>query len=188
MSTIKEIRKVTGLSQYQIASWLGVSRSLVQLVEKGERSLPKNASDKLYAMNMFTEQVKGSTPEDQEIPLNKSTREKIALQHKRKMERYLHKATGLQIQLKKIKATRPQAFSRLALIQELRNNNTEWFTKTAQDNKYLELMQWFTENHIAAEKFEEPEILQDRINTLLAYAEIHKKHWNQLADEEPGDK
>ncbi len=54
MSTEKIVREYFGWSQEHLAFYLSVSRSLVKLVEAGERSLPLAAFTKLTHLYLFT--------------------------------------------------------------------------------------------------------------------------------------
>jgi transcriptional regulator with XRE-family HTH domain len=52
MKGLKNIREKLGLSQQDMAHWLGISRSLVTLVELGSRSLPSAALIKLSELEI----------------------------------------------------------------------------------------------------------------------------------------
>lgn len=61
MNLLKEIRYRYGLSQYQLANFLHISRSLIYFAEKGTRSLPVDALTKLNRLFTFIESVKKET-------------------------------------------------------------------------------------------------------------------------------
>lgn len=53
MNNLKKIRENFGLSQQQVAYWLGVSRSLVEHYERGIRNLPAHALLQLSKLEMM---------------------------------------------------------------------------------------------------------------------------------------
>jgi transcriptional regulator with XRE-family HTH domain len=55
MENIREIRRAIGLSQHELADMLGLSRSLLSLVETGHRRLPTSALLRLTEMRISTE-------------------------------------------------------------------------------------------------------------------------------------
>ena len=56
MENIREIRKAIGLSQHELADMLGLSRSLLSLVETGQRHMPTSALLRLTQLRISTEQ------------------------------------------------------------------------------------------------------------------------------------
>ena len=53
MNNLKKIRENFGLSQQQVAYWLGISRSLVEHYERGIRNLPAHALLQLAKLEMM---------------------------------------------------------------------------------------------------------------------------------------
>ncbi len=53
MSSLKKIREKFGISQQQVAHWLGISRSLAEHYENGTRSLPTKALLQLAKLEMM---------------------------------------------------------------------------------------------------------------------------------------
>ncbi|MFN8248819.1 MAG: helix-turn-helix transcriptional regulator [Ferruginibacter sp.] len=172
MLIIKEIRVKTGISQYKLAEWLGISRSLVKLAEKGERSLPHNALMKLMAMQQGLGQVKAdNTVEDNQSKYAKE----LASHHKRKMEIHQYKATGAKLKLKKLEKLQASTQTRYALTDILSKADSKGFSKTAYDQKWIEFTKWFAAGKISKDQLLKLAMLKDKMDTELAYAEVHRK-------------
>ena len=181
MNTLKKLRKQTGFSQYKIADWLGISRSYINMAERGLRELPKEASDKLLAVLLFIEKNKGAGKISISPGLHdKNGQEKMAKlaeQHQKKMERCLFNVRGLQIRLNKLKKKHEAIDARFIFLDALHATEIK---KTAFDRKWIEFMNSFTKEQ-PAKSYTEQQILQDRIDLLSAYAEIHKKHFQKFS-------
>ncbi|MFT3910318.1 MAG: transcriptional regulator [Ferruginibacter sp.] len=63
MSSLKNIREKFGISQEDAASWLGISRSLVALYERGIRNLPTHALLQLGRLEMMVVEFEKDDPE-----------------------------------------------------------------------------------------------------------------------------
>ena len=180
MGAINDIMELTGLSQARMAAWLGVSKSLVQLAEKGERSLPTAATVKLSAMLLVMEQVKKAGKEKKRDEIAFTNPAKLALLHKKKEKFHQQSALALQVKLQKLKALRPKLEARLALIDVLKNLEVKWYKATARDNKWIEHAEWNSKERLPATGLEQQELLQDKIEVHMAYAELHKKRWERF--------
>jgi len=175
MSILKEIRELTGLSQKQLAEWLGVSKSLVQFAENGQRNLPKEASAKLIAMTLPLQDLKDAAKANRSTAAVAFTNPaKLALHHKRKMTFHRRSAHALQQQLDKLTLRHPKLRARLALFDAMKKVDTASYKATDRDNTWLELMEWFSQDRIPATGPEEQELLRDKIEVHLAYAEVHR--------------
>ncbi|HAO45448.1 MAG TPA: hypothetical protein DCQ97_00880 [Chitinophagaceae bacterium] len=175
MSSIQQVRELTGLSQSQLAVWLGVSKSLVQFAEKGQRSLPQAALLKLSALVALAEGLKKEVravarPGDRLI----SNPGKLAARHKKKEEFHESSARALERQLLISKKKHPQLDNRLALFHALRNDAPEWYSVTEADITWMELTEWFSRDRMPLTGLEQQELLQDKIDMHLAYARLHR--------------
>ena len=100
MNAIKEIRKNYKLSQMQLAIYLGVSRSLLALVETGRRDLPMYAFKRFNTLAMAYEPIlKGKVAVSSET--NISSKEKLAIRKslKKRLQALTKKASHLQHKL-----------------------------------------------------------------------------------------
>ncbi len=175
MSSIREIRELTGLSHKQLAEWLGVSKSLIWYAETGERSLPQAALLKLSALVALAEglkkEVKAVARPGEKLVSNPA---KLAALHKKKEAVHLGSAQSLQAQLQKLKVRHPQLDTRLALFDALRNDAPEWYAATDADITWMELTEWFSRDRMPLTGLEQQELLQDKIDMHLAYARLHR--------------
>jgi len=175
MSSIREIRDLTGISQAKLADWLNVSKSLVQFAETGERSLPHAAQMKVNALTVLIQGLKTET-----TALNRngarliSNPAKLAARHRKKEGFHRRSAVALQGQLLKLKKKHPQLNTRLALFEALRQDAPDWYRVTDADITWMELTEWFSRDRMSFTGLEQQELLQDKIEMHLAYAEIHR--------------
>ena len=176
MSDLKQIRQITGLSQAAMAGWLGVSESLVQFVETGERSLPSEANRKMAAMLRLSEQVKNTATPAKEGPALGSP-VKLAERHRKKMAFYQRSAAGLRIKLTRLRQVNQRLNTRMALLEAMKNSEFEWYSASPGDKKRMEYIEWFSNERLPRSGPEEQELLEDKIETNLAYAELHRKRW-----------
>lgn len=175
MSAITEIRELTGLSHAQLAEWLAVSKSLIIYAEKGDRYLPSRASQKLNAMILLVQQLKQETAKaGKPAKETYSNPAKLAARHKQKMEYHRRSALGLQIQLRRLKARHPQLNARYALFDAMKNADFDWYRASAGDKTWMEMIEWFGDEKLSATGLEQQELLQDKIEMHLAYAELHR--------------
>jgi len=176
MSSIREIRELTGLSHAQLAGWLGVSKSLIWYAETGERSLPTEAHLKLTAMALLVQGLKKNSTAAPAHPGERliSNPAKLAARHKKKMEFHRRSAGALQQQLQKVKAKHPQLDTRLALFDALKNDPPAWYRASETDKTWMEMTEWFSRDRMLFTGLEQQELLQDKIDMHLAYAEVHR--------------
>ncbi len=176
MSSIREIREFTGLSHKQLADWLGVSKSLVWYAETGGRNLPAAARLKLNALVLLLQGLKaGSTTPvapGQRLVSNPAL---LAERHRQKEAFHRRSAAALQRQLSKLQTKRPQLNTRLALFEALRHEAPHWYRVTDADTTWMELTEWFTRDRMPLTGLEQQELLQDKIDTHLASAELHRQ-------------
>ena len=176
MSSIREIREFAGLSHKQLAEWLGVSKSLVWYAETGGRSLPQAALLKLGAMTVL---IQGLKNERQALTRPGERRVgnpgKLAARHKKKEAFHRSSAAALQVRLNTLRKKHPQLDARLALFEALRNKAPHWYRVTDVDTTWMELTEWFTRDRMPLTGLEQQELLQDKIDTHLASAELHRQ-------------
>lgn len=182
---IAEIRKLTGLSHQQLASWLGVSRTMVQFAENYERSLTGEASHKLTLLALPLEEVKaaaqsfGYAQEESAAPLPCSNPAAFAGIHKKKMNDHLYLAEGLRLKLGPLLKRHRQLVNSLALLDAMQQLNGQLYRSTAADKKIAG--EFRQENEKALNKLvEKIELLQVKLETHLAYAALHSKLYEKF--------
>ena len=175
MSIIREIRQLTGLSQEKLADWLGVSKSMLQFAEKGERNLPGAASHKLIALIQPVQQLKESVTAIRPGPVPFTRPANLAQKHRKKMALHLRTAERLQQQLDALQVKHPKFATRLALLELVKTIDTALYTATEGDKKWAEMMEWFSNERMPGDGTEERELLHDKIDTHQAYAELHRQ-------------
>ncbi len=179
MHELKVIREMTGLSQQAIAAWLNVSRSLVYMVEQGKRSLPGEAHFKLVSMmvKLMDKQQPGEIAKirfTDPIPL--------AELHKKKMAKHRKLATSLQGQLEKLQRSNPRLQFRLKLFELMKESDGPGYSSKEADQKFIEMTEWFTHQKLPKSGIEEQELLQDKIDSHLAYADLHQERWRMYVE------
>jgi hypothetical protein len=132
-------------------------------------------------MLLLAQQIKTAGKDSMAGETNFSDSIKLAKKHKRKIEFHQKSAAALQAQLAKIKSMHPQVNSRLALLEALKNNSIEWYSTTEQDKTWIKFTEWFSKERISKTGLEEQELLKDKIEVHLAYAEVHKKQLEKFA-------
>lgn len=172
MEALKEIRELIGLSQQKMADWLNVSRSLVYLVERGERELPEKANYKFLAMLSKLEQIKQKTGVGKTALVSAG---KLAELHQKEMEKHRQQAVKLQGRLRKLQGSNTYLQSRLALFDIMKDHEAQGYKTTDADKKFIEFMEWFTNQELPPTAIEQQELLQDKIDTHLAYADLHQQ-------------
>lgn len=180
MSTIKEIRILTGLSHEKLAAWLGVSKSMVQFAEKGDRMLNGNASKKLTQLAVPVQQLKKTIKISQGkgAAVHSSSLD-LATRHQKKMDHHLLAAEKLQQEVNRLELQRIKLTTRLALLDIMKNLDSESYKSTKPDKQIVELLEFFGSGRMAA-GIKKQELLQDKINTHLSYAAIHKVAWKRF--------
>lgn len=96
VTALKHIRKKLGIRQQRMAEYLGVSRSLIAMVEAGQRVLPPGAYQKLVSLELqLAQQAASARPmvegRDKEILSVLQKREKECLRQLRVLQRKLEK-------------------------------------------------------------------------------------------------
>ncbi len=177
MRSLLEIRKKTGLSQQQLADYLGISRSLVAMAEKSLRDLPKTALSKLTAMeNVIStaEKNKKAIPETADEKITK----KIKSFHQIKMEDHLFRAKMLQRRLAAMLKSNEQADVKLKLIDGL-SKKTAQTQKNKFDDHWLEYHDQKGRKKIF-KNFHVIQMLTLDIEVQLGYAAVHEKILNKI--------
>ena len=176
---IAEIRKLTGLSHQKLGDWLGVSRSMVEAAEKYRRSLTGKASHKLVMLALTVQQLKDAQEAMPAAPATCSHPEKFADLHKKKMDDHLYLAEGLRLQLEPMLKRHRQLLNSLVLLNAMKEINGELYRSTATDKKIAGHI--LDEQEEALPKMvENIELLQDKLELHLAYAEVHKKCFDKF--------
>lgn len=183
MDILKMIRQKTGISQYRMAECLGVSRSLINLAEKGLRSLPPEASMRALALiHTINQNETTATNEKKTAAPSENKWEKIsslADEHYGKMKDYQFKATMLERKLDKIKNRNLQVTTRQEMVNALKEN-FPFIRKKGIDDAWLAYQEVIIKQHIITSDTEE-ERLQAEIEVLLAYAAAHEIQWEKFS-------
>lgn len=104
MKTFKHIRIGMGLSQLKLATYLGVSRSLVYFVEKGLRSLPSPALLKFAQLELKFNELKGSIPfSAEDFEKEQEQQRAQVINYMREKERLINRSNSLRIRLEKMR-------------------------------------------------------------------------------------
>ena len=129
MNWIKEIRERTGLSQYKLSLYLGVSRSLIGHSELNTRTLPTDAVLKLMALTKTWDEAiekirtdKGSSADSKYEASEEKQRERAITGYTRKLSDYNYKLILLQRRLQEMKKNYQQSQSLLDTTATLLNN------------------------------------------------------------------
>jgi transcriptional regulator with XRE-family HTH domain len=185
MNSLKEIREKTGWSQYRLAEYLGVSRSLVNLAEKGLRTLP---TETLIKVSVIALQLYENEKLNEKGPANKAHDEEaakelkiLAAHHKKKMEDLQYKISVLQVQLGEISNLNRQASSRLTLIETLKKGKAKFQNKTIRDDKWLAWQDLDTQSYIQKKGMAKQLRLENEITVLSGYAAVHETQWMELS-------
>ncbi len=173
MNVISEIRTLTGLSFTKLAEWLGVSRSLLQFAENGERSLPSAITIKLSSIYLLLLELQKENPGKQEMLIINPG--KLAMQHHKKAVYHERTAATLRQQLKKLEAKHPQLDTRLRLIAALQNQRSSMYKITARDEYWLSFAEWFSKEQLRSAGQEAQEQLRDKIEMHETYAALHRE-------------
>ena len=123
MNYLLKLRKDNGLTQQDLAGYLGVSRGLISLVEKGLRELPKEAQKKLANIeNVIALDDLGKQMEMESVTLDQEATRQLKDYHKMKAEDYLYKAEGLRLQLEALLKSRKKTGAKFKLVKGLKRN------------------------------------------------------------------
>lgn len=183
---IREIRKLTGLSYDQLGAWLGVSKSLVQFAEGGRRKLSDEAAKKLSLLSATMKQQQRATAKKSPgLPVY-SHPAAFAQQHQRKMEHHQYQATQLQRQIKLLLQQHTLLSNRAGLLQAMQNIDTPVRSRgaKAKHTHITGLLEFFGQDKLAAVNHK-LELLQDKLATHLAYADLHRKRWKEFKNMKP---
>lgn len=163
---ITEIRKKTGISQYQLALYLGVSRSLINLVERGDRDLHGLASEKLtflYIQLLETEKQQKESKNNSDPSPSPAWMDEQVIFHKNKIRDYTLKILQLEKRIKKTNVQFVKNETKLNLLSNAesmkgklsRKNSADdlWFTfLTAKANQQKKLSGMDTTQSLEMEK------------------------------------
>ena len=172
MNSILRLRKKCGLSQQAVADYIGVSRSLVNLAEKGLRELPKAALIKLGEL----EKIAGAAEFDKQSAtehLDKKLSKELKDYHKFKIEEYLYRAEGLKRQVVALSNSHKKTGAKLKLVNGLAKSNSKTGKNKAEHiwTKYHEQQ---SSGKLSKYNATMDMLIQDT-EVLLGYAAVHEK-------------
>jgi len=128
MSSLKMIRSTFGISQQQVAHWLGISRSLAEHYEHGIRSLPTHALVKLSRLQIMIsdfEKVHGrveQTNAEESLKTSMNNPAELPTSPDPILSRELDKTERLHRQLSIYKSKHAVLQQQLMLIQNIMDN------------------------------------------------------------------
>ncbi len=184
MSALREIRQKTGLSQYEMASALQVSRSLIYLAEKGQRELPRPARMKLYEMTASVNNPDQMNPSLLEQPTRSAKRtadiETMITRNKADMDRCRLNAETLKSKMTLIQKKHEQMVSRLLLLRAVSGENTvKGFSDEGPDKDWITGMNVIANYELAKIDEWAQEKIKDEIELMEACEKIHRRHWKK---------
>ena len=180
MNDFKETREQAGLSLAAMASLLGMSKSMVFKIEKGKRHLSYNQIVKLSALQEHLAQISTTDKKAKTGRVAFTNTGKLAELHKSKMESHRKLAAGCKKELEKLRQAMPILEKHASLRELVKNLEIPGHKRTKGDEILLEIMELSSKKPGAL--LAEQEILQDKIDTHLAYADLHEAKWKEYLD------
>jgi len=174
MRVISEVRQLTGLSHKHLAEWLGVSRSLVQFAEKGERSLPTDTLMKLKSILSTLKQLAKETREKPKTPVlgNPSALAKL---HRKKISLHENAATSLRWQLRKLEKKNSKLKARGDLFAAIKEQRSDSFKLNKHDETWIGFAEFFLQIDLKKTGQEKQDLLREKIEMHEAYAALHRE-------------
>lgn len=123
MKTTVVIRKKLGLSQYQLAHYLGITRSLLVMYETGKRDLPTSALVQLAVLELFLNQ--SEIKSNLSVPLSAIQIEEIEIEMSQLQKKNEFKQIQLKKQLEALEKKELQKQNLQALVQHLLATSTD---------------------------------------------------------------
>ena len=141
---MKAIRKTFGLTQKELAGFLGLTRSQLSVAESAGRRLPEDAAVKCSRLMHAVTVKKGL----QQLPaIQKTQQQELQEKLRNRKNQAALKATQLRYQLKKMKAACQQCTNALLAVQELLPGVPE-DRKGKRERLWLELLQLTANNKL----------------------------------------
>ena len=128
MSSLKNIREKFGISQQQVAHWLGISRSLAEHYERGIRSLPTHALLQLAKLELVLAEFEKNVPGDTGLGKANSDlllADDVALPLHPKLAFQLDKAERLQQQLSVLQSRHAVLQQQMMLIKKMMDSGND---------------------------------------------------------------
>lgn len=172
MNSILRLRKKSGLSQQAVADYIGVSRSLVNLAEKGLRELPQKARIKLEELEKIAGMVEFDKKSAIELLDAKATKE-LKDYHKFKIEEYLYRAEGLKRQVVALSQGHQRTSAKLKFVNGLAKSNAKTGKRRA-DHIWAEYHEQQSSEKLSKYNATMEMLIQDT-EVLLGYAAVHEK-------------
>lgn len=118
---MKAIRKNLHLTQRELAGLLGVSNSVIALYERGQRSLPSKATEKLVALQLLFQQTgqQRSTPHYKVTSRQQAQLLKVEKMLKAHAQRAAAKALHTSQVLSRMQDRYQQQLKKMELVQQL---------------------------------------------------------------------
>ena len=176
MNSLKRLRLQTGFSQYEMAGCFGISRSMINMIERDVREFAGDAGKKHTNILLYLEQA--ISPVQKEHEWDNTDLEKFGEQAKiyqKKLEGHEYNIASMKIQLRKMKAMHELLLSKLNFIAGIENVVYPLYEKSSADDKWIDFHRSSTERKISRYDFVQQQILEDKIDIELTLADIHKK-------------
>lgn len=174
MNQVVHVRHKVGLTQHQMAQYLSVSYSLLAMYEKGLRSLPLAALQKMGDLELFLLQPPAQKPVDPAHLQRRETKVKALLQ--RQALELEYKTAVAQRQLANTQKKYGEQMLLLSFIDHLKTTGNSKPSHTAWQN-----MMELQANEIVEEHgLHKQELLEMEISGLQMQAELVKKRQMQM--------
>jgi transcriptional regulator with XRE-family HTH domain len=170
MELIKEVRRLYGFTQEQLADFLAVSKGLLAMAETGKRELPTAAWLKLNRLYQHTINLPaaGAGKKYEALFAKQQAAAAAALQnHARKCSL---EAIVLQDKLARLKKNHSQAVNTLYLLAGLREELPEDTNIAKRNMLWIDMVEASTCKRLESCGEEEQQLLQFKIDTLQKQA------------------
>ena len=181
MNELKELREQAGLSLAAFANLFGISKSMMFKLEKGKCRLSTKQAFKYKAIYDHLQQNFAAGKKSKAGRVEITDTIKLAELHRKKMESHRKLAASCKKELEKMQQAMPVYEKQLALREYVKHVDIPGYVRTRGDELREEIIE------LQAKKppvilTAELELLQDKIDTHLAYADLHEQRWGMYAE------
>ncbi len=182
---ITEIRDKTGLSQSQLALYLGVSRGMVNLVERGERELSGEAANKLsfLYLQLIQNEQKANKVNTKEKPLpSEKWKSQQTTFHNNRILEYEYKAAVLKRKISKMFNDFSKTNIRLNLLNNAGDNARKQIKKNNTDGLWFDTLHSLATSELDKISVDTQHGLEIEMNLMLGYADVHRSIIKKLGE------
>jgi len=181
MNDFKKARQKARLSLSAMANLMGISKSMAFKIEEGKRQLSYSQIIKLTAIQEELAHISTTGKKAETGRVAFTNTGMLAELHKAKMERHLKQAAGCKWKLEKLQQDMHILEKQSALHELIGNLVIPGQTRKRGDELLLEIMELNFKKKSGA-LVPEQEMLQDKIDTHLAYADLHQEKWKEYLE------